>query len=36
MKFTHKFGYITLGGVLMLIGMIASNVVMPSLVAQKE
>lgn len=36
MKFTHKFGYIALGGVLMLIGMMASSVLMPSLIAQRD
>ena len=36
MKFSHKFGYISLGGLLMLIGMIASSVFMPNLFAQKD
>ena len=36
MKFSHKFGYIALGGLLMLIGMIASSVFMPNLFAQKD
>lgn len=36
MKFSHKFGYIALGGLLMLIGMIASSVFMPNLFAEKD
>ena len=36
MKFAHKFGYIALGGALMLIGMIASSIFMPSLIAQRD
>lgn len=36
MKFTHKLSYIALGGLLMLIGMIASSVFMPNLIAQKN
>ena len=32
----HKLRYITLGGVLMLIGMIASSVLMPSLFAERQ
>ena len=35
MKTMHNFAYIALGGVLMLIGVIASSVLMPSLVAQR-
>ena len=35
MKPTYKFAYIVLGGLLMLIGMIASSIFMPSLVAQR-
>ena len=36
MKFSHKFGYIALGGLLMLIGMIASSIFMPNLFAQRD
>lgn len=36
MKFSHKFGYIALGGALMLIGMIASSIFMPNLIAQRN
>ena len=36
MKFTHKLTYISLGGLLMLIGMMASSVFMPNLVAQRN
>ncbi|MDE0186037.1 MAG: hypothetical protein OXP71_11400 [Candidatus Poribacteria bacterium] len=36
MKFSHKFGYIALGGALMLIGMIASSIFMPNLIAQRD
>lgn len=35
MKFVHKFTYIALGGILMLIGMIASSIFLPNLVAQR-
>lgn len=35
MKFTHKLSYIALGGLLMLIGMIASSIFMPNLFAQR-
>ena len=36
MKFRHKFGYIALGGLLMLIGMIVSSIFMPNLFAQRD
>ena len=36
MKLRNKLSYITLGGLLMLIGMLASSVFMPSLFAQRD
>ena len=35
MKYKHKLGYMALGGLLMLIGMMAMSVLLPNLVAQK-
>lgn len=34
MKYTHKLGYMTLGGFLMLIGMMMATMFLPNLVAQ--
>lgn len=36
MNFRHKFGYIALGGLLMLIGMMVSSIFMPNLFAQRD
>ncbi len=36
MNFSHKLGYIALGGLLMFIGMMASSIFMPNLVAQRD
>ena len=36
MKFRHKLSYTALGGLLMLIGMLASSVFMPNLVVQRD
>ncbi|MDE0185402.1 MAG: hypothetical protein OXP71_08070 [Candidatus Poribacteria bacterium] len=36
MKYTHKLAYMTLGGFLMLIGMITATMFLPNLVAQQS
>ena len=36
MKYRHKLGYIAIGGLLMLIGMMATSVFLPNLVAQRS